>query len=227
MTDKSVTALETQVEATRQDIAATIEALQARLTPQHLFQGAQHSASEAGEQVSQSITQLIGNLGNQLQERLHDMPAITAALGAVVAWLTTRANQGATATADNVGQQAQTTAEAALAGAQAQAGQLAEQVRVGAEQATDRLHQGADLAKHQLNQTLRQMEQILQENPWLVGGAMIAVGIALGMALPETAQEREWFTQARDTAGQRLQTLFNEALQMVKPTTSSATEPQA
>jgi hypothetical protein len=43
-----------------------------------------------------------------------------------------------------------------------------------------------------------QFARLLTDNPLIVGAAAVAVGAAIGMALPETERENEWLGESRD-----------------------------
>jgi hypothetical protein len=54
-------------------------------------------------------------------------------------------------------------------------------------------------------------ERLLHSNPLMVGAAALAVGAAVGLALPETERENEWMGEARDNVVERAQDLARNA----------------
>lgn len=56
-------------------------------------------------------------------------------------------------------------------------------------------------------------ERLLRSNPLIVGAAALAIGAAVGLALPETEQENEWLGEAREE-------LFEHAQDVARSTAS-------
>jgi hypothetical protein len=48
-------------------------------------------------------------------------------------------------------------------------------------------------------------ERLLESNPLMVAAAAVAVGATVGLALPETETENEWFGETRDTMVEQAQ----------------------
>jgi ElaB/YqjD/DUF883 family membrane-anchored ribosome-binding protein len=85
------------------------------------------------------------------------------------------------------------------------AGQVSDtagQVVQGAQQTAGQI---ADQAQWRAQQAAGGFQQMLQENPLAVGAAAIAVGAAIGLAIPETPQEDQWMGEARENLMQRAQ----------------------
>ena len=56
-----------------------------------------------------------------------------------------------------------------------------------------------------------QFQRLLNENPLIVGAAAVAVGCAVGMALPETERENEWLGETRDNVVDKAQDVARTA----------------
>jgi hypothetical protein len=70
-------------------------------------------------------------------------------------------------------------------------------------------------AGEQLRRTSRRARnrfaELLESNPLMVGAAALAVGAAVGLALPETERENEWLGEARETLAERAQEMASQA----------------
>src|SRR5262249_50209401 len=143
-----------------------------------------------------------------------------------VAWLAT-IGQKAQATGSN----AANALGQATSDATEQARQTTEQLASGvrdrvAQAANDLQHNGGDAvarAQAQIGQEFAQLEQLVGKNPWLIGALALGVGIAIGVALPETEQERALYGQARDALGSQVQSAVHGVLGALTP--KAATTP--
>jgi hypothetical protein len=88
-------------------------------------------------------------------------------------------------------------------------------------------------ARQRAEDALKRIEQTVRENPWLVGALTIATGVIIGMALPKTAQEREFFSHVRTALAQQLHDLTHDTLgtllgkNVAHPATPPPPEPPA
>jgi len=98
--------------------------------------------------------------------------------------------------AGNVVDQAQETVSNLASGAQERAGQVVDTVQ---ETASDVYERGAYYA----DRLEDRFQQQLGENPLVVGAISLALGAAVGMAVPNTRKENEWMGEARDTLVER------------------------
>jgi ElaB/YqjD/DUF883 family membrane-anchored ribosome-binding protein len=71
-------------------------------------------------------------------------------------------------------------------------------------------------AQYEARQAKYGFQQMLQENPLAVGAAAIAIGAAIGMALPSTQAEDEWMGETRDRLVYQAQETAQETMQKVK-----------
>jgi ElaB/YqjD/DUF883 family membrane-anchored ribosome-binding protein len=93
--------------------------------------------------------------------------------------------------------------------AQSSAGQLADQAQSGVSTLVEGTQQQAQRAQGQL-------QQMLQETPLAVGGIALALGAAVGLAIPETPPENQLMGEARDTLMQRAQSTAQDTMQKVQ-----------
>ena len=68
------------------------------------------------------------------------------------------------------------------------------------------------MARHRQNQ----FERMVQENPLLVGAGALMLGVAFGLAVPETETENEWMGDARDTMVDRAREMARDAANQVQ-----------
>ncbi|MDP1598533.1 DUF3618 domain-containing protein [Phenylobacterium sp.] len=200
--------VEREVEAAREDLDRTVEALKDKMTPGQLIDelGRTFKGGGAGE--------LMGNLGVQVREN----PMALAMIGAGMAWLMMgKSDRSATDTAASV---YQTNSDLGVAPAtstgtgtgdlsdavgnlKAKVGEVAGGVRDAASGAADHASQGLhDLgaqAGSAGRKAVRSFEDILQQEPLIFGALGLAAGVALGAAFPSTALEDKTFGAARDS----------------------------
>ena len=101
-------------------------------------------------------------------------------------------------TIGSVVSQAQDTAGNVVSQAQETAGYLAEQAQFQAQRVEDRF------------------QSTLYENPLAVGAAAIALGTAIGFALPHTERENQLLGEARDNLIDRAQSVAQDTMQKVQ-----------
>ena len=203
--------VEREVEAAREDLDRTVEALKDKMTPGQLIDelGRTFKGGGAGE--------LMGNLGVQVREN----PMALAMIGAGMAWLMMgKSDRSATDTAASV---YQTNSDLGVAPAtstgtgtgtgtgdlsdavgnlKAKVGEVAGGGRDAASGAADHASQGLhDLgaqAGSAGRKAVRSFEDILQQEPLIFGALGLAAGVALGAAFPSTELEDKTVGAARD-----------------------------
>ena len=197
--------VEREVEAAREDLDRTVEALKDKMTPGQLIDELSRTFKGGG------AGELMGNLGVQVREN----PMALAMIGAGMAWLMMgKSDRAATDTAAGVYQTnsdlgvtpATSTATGDLSDAvgnlKAKVGEVAGGVRDAASGAADHAAQGLhDLgaqASSAGRKAVRSFEDILQQEPLIFGALGLAAGVALGAAFPSTELEDKTFGAARD-----------------------------
>ena len=197
--------VEREVEAAREDLDRTVEALKDKMTPGQLIDELSRTFKGGG------AGELMGNLGVQVREN----PMALAMIGAGMAWLMMgQSDRAATDTAAGVYQTNSdlgvTPATSAATGdisdavgnLKAKVGEVAGGVRDAASGAADHAAQGLhDLgaqASSAGRKAVRSFEDILQQEPLIFGALGLAAGVALGAAFPSTELEDKTFGAARD-----------------------------
>jgi len=95
------------------------------------------------------------------------------------------------------------------------AGQAKEQVGQLAGQAQDQVGEWGGQVQSGAQQAWSSFDRMLHENPLGVSAAAIALGLAVGMSLPETPFEDKLMGEARDNVMEKAQTSAQETMQKV------------
>lgn len=111
--------------------------------------------------------------------------------------------------AGEYGNQSQGMVGQAVDGAQQTAGQVVDTAQQAAGQVASTVQYGAQ-------QATSTFQQMLQERPLAVGAGAIAVGLAIGLAIPETPQENQLMGQARETVVSKVEQAAADASQKVE-----------
>jgi ElaB/YqjD/DUF883 family membrane-anchored ribosome-binding protein len=110
---------------------------------------------------------------------------------------------------------------------QEEASQVTQQARDQAEQvahqAQQQVEEWRDEAEYQMQRAKSGFQQMLVENPLAVGAAAIAIGAAVGLAIPNTEQENELMGQTRDRLVDQAQSTAQETMQKVRSVAEKAT----
>ncbi len=80
-----------------------------------------------------------------------------------------------------------------------------------------------DQAQYQAQRVEDRFQDSLQTNPLAVGAIAIALGTAVGLALPQTQRENEWMGEARDTLIDRAQEVAQNTMEKVQRVASEVT----
>jgi hypothetical protein len=129
-----------------------------------------------------------------------------------------RVRETAAGAADKAGQvvdQARSQVQDFAGRTQEKAGQVAEQAREGAQQVAEEVQYRASRVKSQ-------MGTMMDENPLLIGAAALALGAAIGFALPTTEKENELMGEARDSLMGKAHEAASEAVQKVQSVATEA-----
>ena len=122
--------------------------------------------------------------------------------------------------AGQVADQVQDTAGQVAVQVQQTAGQVADQVQQTAGQVTGQVQDTASQLANQAQYTAQRaqsgFQQMLYERPLAVGAAAVALGVAVGLAVPETEKENQLMGEARDTLVDRVQQQAQDTAQKVQ-----------
>jgi DNA-binding ferritin-like protein len=94
-------------------------------------------------------------------------------------------------------------------------GGIRQQVSEMGSELTSRAREYADETSEAIRRTSRraqnQFQRMMNDSPLLVGAGALLLGVAFGLAVPETERENEWMGEARDSVVDRAQELASEA----------------
>ncbi len=225
MTKKeNVQRLSDDIAATRQHIGETLDAIQSRLTPQHLLAEARDTVidttREKAEQVGQIAQATVKSAGSALSETLAENPLIGAVVGAGLQWFAILGKSGGS-TMDN---QLQNPLDATVHRVQDTAGQVASTAQQLGSQVADQAQQIGAQVQQQTQQATGWLQHTFEENPLLIGAVAVATGLAIGMAIPGTPQENRLMGETRDQLVQKAQHVAQETVHKVQAVTQETTQ---
>ena len=226
-----------EIEQTRLEMGETIDAIQERLSPDHMKEQAMGAVLAAtigrAEEAVDGATQTVKGAGTRMIDTIKQNPIPAAMIGIGVGWLVMQ-NRGSSSYGQTSGQGQQRLRDVASTGRQ-QAEQTVGQVQHQAEQTIGQVqHQAEQIvgqaqyqAEHAVGQlqdtagrvterTQGQLKQLMQENPLALGGVALALGVAAGLALPETQKEHELMGEAHDRVIDQVKTQVEETQQKVQ-----------
>lgn len=183
------------------------------------------------ENMVESAENTVRQTSRSVMSTIRENPVPAAFVGIGLAWLflgrragegrvSTRAIQrGAGDVASRVGEMAHE-AQATLGEKVHQAGDMAHQAQVTIEEKAHRAGEAVSHFASDLGERSRRLEnraeQVYRDNPIAVGAAVLAVGTAVGMAIPISRKEDQWMGRARDQVVHKAQELAHEALGKVE-----------
>ena len=110
--------------------------------------------------------------------------------------------------------------------AQDKAGQVAGQVQDTAGQVVDQVQSQAsqigNQAQYQTQRAASGFQQMIEERPLAVAAGALALGVAVGLAVPSTPQEQQLMGQARDTLMDQAQQRVQETAEKVQSVAQEA-----
>ncbi|MEA2573774.1 MAG: hypothetical protein QOH93_1072 [Chloroflexia bacterium] len=172
------------------------------------------TAGDVAGTVAQTAGDVAGQTGDvvgSFLRTLSDNPVPAALAGLSLTWLYMQSNsQGRDRLRD---------VRYAAGDVASQAGDKVGQL---AESAGDTVGSVAEGVKYQASETQTQFQRMLMENPLAVGAIALAVGAAVGLAVPETPQEHQLMGSARDKLMDRAQSVAQDTIQKVQQATGDA-----
>jgi hypothetical protein len=254
-----VTATRARIEETRAHMSDTVDAIQEKLSPGNMVQGATSAVRDATIGRAQQAVSTAGDtamgFGSSVLDTIKQNPVPTALVGFGLGWLYFLYRQQPPGRIKQSAAQLQGTAASAAnqvqyKAAQAQqtmsdmAGQVqgtiadtasqvqdtiaekAGQIQGTAAQMTDQVQGQVTQLGMQTQQQAQRVQygfqQMLDEQPLAVGAAAVALGIAAGLAIPETQQEHALMGPARDSMVDQVQGTVQDAAQKLQSVAQEA-----
>jgi len=175
-----------------------------------------HVQATAGNVAGQA-SDLAGRAGDAIGDAAG---AVGATVGDAASTVGQAAGSAASTVGDAVGSAAGTVGET-VGNAASALGTTASNLASGTAETAGNLVEGAQYQALRLEDGF---QRVLRESPLAVGTVTLALGAAIGLALPRTQRENQLLGEARDTLVERAQDLAQETMGKVQ---SVATEAQA
>jgi ElaB/YqjD/DUF883 family membrane-anchored ribosome-binding protein len=210
---------------TRAEMSETIDAIQAKLSPQHLMQEAKDTVRDATvgkvKDMMSSATDKATDLAEDVQDGaleavdyVKQNPIPAALIGAGIAWLLMRTSTGRTQPGYSRNRQYGGRGGRPVYGQDRNATMGGPPYRTAASGntgpgMTERIQDGW---QHYSRRAETQFERWMRENPLAVGAAALAVGAAVGLSAPATDTENAWLGEARDGLVERVQDVAKDTV---------------
>jgi hypothetical protein len=238
--------LKADIEDTRAEMGQTLNEIQERLSPEHLMDQVKETVREATigkvervmEKVNEKISnvtepamEVMGRAGEKLKETgssvgnvvyANPIPFALMGLGLGM-FIVSRVRNADGRTMRSYGHKSDSEIGYGMATPRS-AGMRREATNTG----DSLLHTTAEKVSHLGHQAQegamwagRGFQRLVSENPLAVGAAAVAVGAAVGLALPGTRLEQEYMGEASEKIVDRAQQVARDAMDKVK----SATQP--
>lgn len=208
-----------EIEETRAEMSETIDALQEKLSPQHLMEEAKETVRDATvgriKDMASSATDTATGVATQVQEgaqqaveyvRENPWPALLIGAGVTwMLWQTQRSQRRAPYSQSPSSRLRRPEAgrePSATASVQRAVGEATEKVQENWQRYSTRAE--------------TEFQRWMRENPLTVGAAAVALGAAVGLSAPRTRTEDAWMGEARDTLVERAQEVAEDTVQQAQ-----------
>jgi hypothetical protein len=223
---KSAADVEREVEASRGELDRTVEALKDKMTPGELFDEASRAMGGAGRQV---ISKLV--------EQAKENPMPLAVMGLGLAWLMTstsrpyepRSFASSASSGPGLGEKVREVGHKATDALFSAKEKLGDAVTSAGEAGRSAAHDlgsatgaAAGRAETYGRQAGRGFMDMLEREPLLIGGLAVAVGAAIGAALPSTEAEDRIVGEARDRLVEKGREAMQEGLEKAEEVAQAA-----
>ena len=84
-----------------------------------------------------------------------------------------------------------------------------------------------DQAQSQARRVEQRFNTAMEQSPLAVGAVALALGTAVGLAVPTTRKENEWMGETRDTVVEKAQSLASDAIDKVQEVAGTVTDQMA
>jgi hypothetical protein len=221
-------AIRDDIEHTRAKMSGTIDEIQERLSPTRLVNEAKETVREA---TVGKVTGMMNSASDSAQgivERIKENPMSAAMIGIGAWWLLGKlpgGNSGRSSSSygRQYGNYGNYTADVEPGRRESfgwsQHGGDAHGIGEMAHDATERMSDYASRGQQRVGEMSDQVEhqfsRWMRDNPLAVGAAAIAVGAAIGLAIPETERENQLIGETRDHIIDRAQDMATQKVQQV------------
>jgi ElaB/YqjD/DUF883 family membrane-anchored ribosome-binding protein len=234
--------LENEIAATRYEMTDTVQTIGERLDPANVVQGAKDTVREATvgrvEQMTSNVMDTASDAGGGIIDTIRRNPIPTAMAAVGIGWLLMNRSDGRNSYRsdrgwDDTWRGGERYGYAGYPssrdrGMTDRAGETIDQVGRKAGQVADdvRSSVGSTVGQwpDQVGSTAREVswnaERLVQDNPLALGAVAVAVGAAIGMALPETQVERDVLGGPAGKAIDKAQQAASDAVRQLEASTT-------
>jgi hypothetical protein len=195
-----------EIEETRTQMGDTLDEIGERLRPSHIKQQIGQGIHDATvgrvEDAARHAADSVSGAGRRLVDTVRDNPIPAAMVGIGLSWLLFGGRSRSSGTYAT-GQQRQSESQGGVRAVADRASEMGEQV---AERARD----VANTVRYDAREGARLASDQFRANPLAMGAAAVAIGVAAGLAIPETRQERELMGEVRDRLVDRAKDVATE-----------------
>jgi ElaB/YqjD/DUF883 family membrane-anchored ribosome-binding protein len=226
--------IEADIAVTRVELSETIGAIQERLTPSNIVANAKETMRHAATEKVRQMTD------NSFMDTVRANPVPSAMIGLGAAWLLLKARSGSDKgyrasrewrnprgysddaypeSDDRRDYAVGTRGVAAYEGASGAAAGYRESVGNMGRELSSRTREMAgdlgDTARETTRRAQLKFNDVLRDNPLMLGAAAALIGAAVGMSVPATETENQLMGEARDAVVDRAQNLASDAASQV------------
>ncbi len=231
--DRRPEQIENEIEHTRAEVSATIDAIQSKLTPGQLMD----------QTLGYLRTSLPADFGSNLSRSVRENPIPVALLGIGLAWLmmggqhNSRMRRYAQPPEYDAAEDSSVTSLGARAGETGErirqrSAEMSARAREAVGQVRERMGATTDSARAHLSdlgnrsratyeRARGNVNHAIEDQPLVVGAVGLAVGAMLGASLPRTRQEDEWMGETRDRMVDSAKQSAREQVEAVKQASSA------
>jgi hypothetical protein len=222
--DPKVEGLVEDIEETRNEMTGTVEEIGDRLDPRNIVADAKETvrsatvgkvedmANTAGA-IADDATQTARDIGGGLIDTITRNPIPAAMVGLGLGWLAMSGRSSSDRSQHRNGNQSRGQGQDALAKAQRQVGAVADDVAGKVGQLADEVPYQVRTATDDLALNASRM---YDSNPLAIGAIAVAVGAAVGLAMPPTEVERRALAQPARQALGKAEEVATDALEQVE-----------
>ncbi len=215
--------IEREIEATRERMSRDIDELGDRLSPDNLKRQAKEAITGKAHEVVSNVGAGARRTGFRMMDFIQENTSLVAAMGLGAVWLIQQRNRSEIS-GDRMARFAYTGPERRGTGLKGRIADRAQEVRhaIGSKlgSATETVSERADeigsdarerarelghRAQEQTRRARTGLERLMEENPLAVAAGVAVIGLAAGLLVPETEQERRTLGPVRDDLAERAQ----------------------
>jgi hypothetical protein len=214
--------LRNDIEQTRAQMSGTIDEIQERLNPTRLINEAKETVRDATVGKVTGMMSSASKSAEGLVERIKENPMTAAMIGVGAWWLLNRLPGSSSTRSSYARRYGNDSSDYDARDEQYGWSQHGGDTRRVSEMAhdasaaiSDYTSRGQQRVSEMTEQAESQFNRWMRDNPLAVGAAAIAVGAAIGLAVPATDRERELVGETRDQLMEKAQEVATQKIEQV------------